>query len=253
MTRAISSELFKLRTTRTFYAFVGTTLGIVLLVTVPVSAFVDFNGGDGPLEVLLYLLGGLVVQVFALLLGILAVTTEFRHGTITPTLLVVPNRIQLTAAKLIAGVIIGCALGLVSTTLIVGIVLLFGGLRDFDTSGDKLAMLVGGMLTPGLFAALGVGLGALVRNQVGAIVGSLLYLFVVEPVIGAVFALSDALDDIMDRYSLGALSNALSGVNPDDSNDQLLGQLPGGLLLTGYVAIFLIAGMLLMQRRDITA
>jgi ABC-2 type transport system permease protein len=254
MTRALSSELFKLRTTRTSYAFVGTTLGLVLLATIPVCAFVQFNpGDDGPMAFLLFFLGGLVVQVFALLLGILAVTTEFRHGTITPTLLVVPKRVELTFAKLFAGLLVGLALGLVSTLLIMGIVLLFGSIRDFDTSGDKLSWLIGGTLTPALFAAFGVGLGALVRNQVGAIVGSLVYFFVLEPVIGGLFSLSDTLDNIMPKYSLGAVSNALSGVNPDNQNDQLLDQVPGGLLLTLYVTIFFVAGLILMQRRDVTA
>jgi ABC-2 type transport system permease protein len=253
MTRAIASELFKLRSTRTFYAFVGTTLGLVLLVTIPVSAFVPFDAGEGPLEFLLFMLGSFVVQTFALLLGILAVTTEFRHGTITPSLLVVPNRLQLTAAKLVAALLIGFALGLIATGLIFGVVLLFGALRDFDTSGEKLAWFVGGALTPALFAALGVGLGALVRNQVGAIVGSLLYLFMVEPIVGGVLTLTERFDEIMPRYSLGAVSNALMAVNPEDNNAQVLDQLPGGLLLAGYVGVFLVAGMLLMQRRDVTA
>ena len=41
------------------------------------------------------------MQAFTLLLGILAVTSEFRHGTITPSLLVVPNRTTLMLAKLV--------------------------------------------------------------------------------------------------------------------------------------------------------
>jgi ABC-2 type transport system permease protein len=41
----------------------------------------------------------------------------------------------------------------------------------------------GGTAATALFAALGVGLGAIVRNQVGAIVGALAYLFAIEPLI----------------------------------------------------------------------
>ena len=125
------------------------------------------------------------MQVFALMIGVLAVTTEFRHGTITPSLLVVPNRIRLMAAKLAAvAVDRRRRIGVVSTGLLIGIVSFFGSVRDFDTSGDKLAMFVGGTLAAALFAALGIGLGALVRNQVGAIVGPLVYIFLLEPLIG---------------------------------------------------------------------
>src|SRR4051794_7251899 len=250
MTRVIASELFKMRSTRTFYALIGTSLALVLLPTIPVSAFANFGQGSDGLEVLLFFLGGLV-QTFALLLGALAVTTEFRHGTITPSLLVVPDRRRLMLAKLAAAVLTGLVLGFVANGLIIGIVSVFESARDFSVTGDKLGMLVGGTLTTALYAALGVGIGALVRNQVGAIVGSLVYIFVLEPLIGAVFSLSDALDGIMPRYSLGAVSNALSHVNPNDEN--LLGQVPGGLLLALYAAIFLTLGFLATQRRDITA
>ena len=251
MTHLVSSELFKLRTTRTFYALMATCLALVLLPTIPVAAFVDFTGSDNPTEVLLFFCGGLV-QTFALLIGVLAVTNEFRHGTITPSLLVAPQRLKLMSAKLLASLILGLIIGLIATGLIIAIVAFFASARDFANPGDKLAMLVGGTLTTALYAALGVGIGALVRNQVGAVVGSLVYIFVLEPLIGAVFTLSDALDGIMPRYSLGAVSNALSHVNPNDSTD-LLGQVPGGLLLALYAAIFLALGFFVTQRRDITA
>jgi ABC-2 type transport system permease protein len=243
--------MFKLRSTRTFYALLGSALAVVLLPTIPICAFADFGTGDGPLEVLLFLIGRLT-QVFALMIGVLAVTTEFRHGTITPTLLVVPNRVRLMAAKLAAALSIGAAIGIVSTGLIIAIVALFGSARDFDTSGDKLAMFIGGTLTAALFAALGMGLGALLRNQVGAIVAPLVYIFLLEPLIGGLMSLSDALDEIMPKYSLGAVSKSLSHVNPDDER-LLLGQVSGGLLLALYVVILLVAGTLLMQRRDVTA
>jgi ABC-2 type transport system permease protein len=250
VTHLISSELFKLRTTRTFYALVGTSLALVLLPTIPVSAFADFGRDSDGLQVLLFFLGGLV-QTFALLIGVLAVTNEFRHGTITPSLLVVPNRSRLMAGKLAAAVLTGLVLGFVASGLIVGIVSVFASARDFTVTGDKFAMILGGTLTTALYAALGVGIGALVRNQVGAIVGSLVYIFVLEPIIGALLTLSDALDEIMPRYSLGAVSNGLSAVNPN--NEDLLGQAASGGLLALYAAIFVVAGFLLMQRRDVTA
>jgi ABC-2 type transport system permease protein len=250
MTGAIGSELFKMRTTRTFYALVGSALALVLLPTIPVLAFVNFAPDDDPLAVLLFFISGLV-QVFALLLGILAATNEFRHGTITPSLLVVPNRVRLMLSKLTAALIVGLVLGIVSTGLIILLSMLFGSIRDFNTGEDKLALFIGGSLASALFAALGVGLGALVRNQVGAVVGSLVYIFILEPALGGVLSLVDALDDIMPKYSLGAVGNGLMGADFEDS--MALDQVPSGLILVAYVAIFVVAGLVMVRRRDVTA
>ena len=250
MTRIIAAELFKMRTTRTFYALVGSALALVVLHTIPVCAFVNFAPDDEPLDVLLFFISGLI-QVFALLLGILAATNEFRHGTITPSLLVVPNRIRLMLAKLVAALIVGLVLGIVSSGLIIVIVALFGSIRDFNSGDEQLALLVGSSLASALFAALGVGLGALVRNQVGAVVGALVYIFILEPALGGVLSLVEALDDIMPKYSLGAVGNGLMGADIEDST--ALGQAPSGLLLALYVAIFLAAGLAATRRRDITA
>ena len=64
----------------------------MLLIVILVTALADFSPQDEPLDDMMGVTG--FVQVFVLVLGILAVTTEFRHGTITPSLLVVPNRVQ---------------------------------------------------------------------------------------------------------------------------------------------------------------
>jgi ABC-2 type transport system permease protein len=189
--------------------------------------------------------------VFALLLGIHAATNEFRHGTITPSLLVVPNRVRLMLSKLTAALIVGLVLGIVSTGLIILLSMLFGSIRDFNTGEDKLALFIGGSLASALFAALGVGLGALVRNQVGAVVGSLVYIFILEPALGGVLSLVDALDDIMPKYSLGAVGNGLMGADFEDS--MALDQVPSGLILVAYVAIFVVAGLVMVRRRDVTA
>jgi ABC-2 type transport system permease protein len=243
MTRLIGSEVFKLRSTRTFYGLVGSSVGLVLLIVILVTALVNFSAGDRPLNDMMGVAS--LVQAFVLVLGILSVTSEFRHGTITPSLLVVPERTRLTLAKLAASVLIGLAIGLITTALVAITVKLIGGLRDLDTSGDALKLIAGTTISTGLFAALGVGFGAVVRNQVGAIIGSLVYLFVLEGLLGII----PGLDEVIPKYGLGGVSTALSAV--DDSGD-LLAQLPAGLLFAGYCAVFVAAG-LVMRRRDVTA
>ncbi|WP_028067913.1 ABC transporter permease subunit [Solirubrobacter soli] len=241
----IAAEIFKLRTTRTFYGLVGASLGLVLVIVILVTALVNFSPSDKPLEDMLNVAG--FVQPFALVLGILAVTSEFRHGTITPSLLVTPDRVKLTLAKLVATLLICLALGLVTVVLVVGIVKGIGSARDLDTSGDVGSKVIGATLAVGLWGALGVGLGALVRNQVGAIVGSLVYIFVLENLLQIIPKFGDQLA----KYGLGGVSGALFGVDSDSGD--MLGQVPGGLLFAGYVLVFLIAGIALMRERDITA
>ncbi len=155
MTRLLSAEIFKLRTTRTFYGLVGGSLALVLTIVILVTALVNFSPSDRPLTDMMGVAG--FVQVFALMLGILSITTEFRHGTITPSLLVVPDRVRLVLAKLGASIAVGLALGLVATVLVALIVKGIGGLRDLDTSGDVVPLIIGGTIATGLYAALGVG------------------------------------------------------------------------------------------------
>jgi ABC-2 type transport system permease protein len=90
---------------------------------------------------------------------------------------------------------------------------------------------------------MGVGIGALLRNQVGAIVGGLVYLFVVEPVIRSIPATSGAYK-WMPGGGLEAMTATFQG--PD-----LLGAWEGALLLLGYGLLAALLGTLLAVRRDV--
>jgi ABC-2 type transport system permease protein len=250
MTRLVSAEIFKLRTTRTFYGVVGGAIGLVLLIVIIASATATWNPGDMPLRDLLGISG--FAQVFALVLGILAVTSEFRFGTITPSLLVVPDRVRLTLAKLGASLATGLALGLLATGLTAAIGAAILNTRGIDTglSGSQMTkMIVGGIIATALYAALGVGVGAIVRNQVGAVVGTLVYLFVLENLLQIIKGLRDPLA----KYGFGGVGQGLTGTGDATTDHPPLGQVPAGLVLAGYCAIFLLVGITMMKRRDITA
>jgi ABC-2 type transport system permease protein len=246
MTQVINSELFKLRTTRTFLVLSAVALALVIVPSILICAFVNFSGEDNPNEILAFALGPLL-RALALVIGVLAVTNEFRHGTITPTLLVVPNRTRLMLAKLVAVLALALVLGLIANAGLVAAAALFGALRDFDAGEDALALLAGGTVATALNAALGVGIGVLVRNQVGAVVGILIYGFILENLIGLI----PRVDDFLPKYGLGGVSSGLSGANPGDAD--LLGQVPAGGLLALYVAIVWAIGLLVMRQRDVTA
>jgi ABC-2 type transport system permease protein len=247
MTRLVGAEVFKLRTTRTFFGLCAGALGLVLLIVILSSALAK----EGETTMDDVLTSGAFALVFALLLGILAVTSEFRHGTITPTLLVVPDRARLTISKLFASVLAGLALVLVLTAAggLFGWLILSA--RGFDTGvdSDTTKEVIGGIVATCLYAALGVGIGAIVRNQVGAIIGSLVYLFVLENLLN----IAKPLRDPVAKFGLTGLINGLTTVDHSGDEHPPLQQLPAGLILAAYCAIFLIIGIALMKKRDITA
>jgi ABC-2 type transport system permease protein len=249
MTRLLAGELFKLRTTRTFYALLGACLGLIYLITVLASALGKPGPTDSPMRDTMTVAG--LAGAIALVIGVLTITTEFRHGTITPTLLVVPRRVPLLVAKLVAAVLTGLVLGLLATGFVAIAVSLITNARGIDdgaVGSDALRMVVGGTLTGGLYAALGLGVGAIVRNQVGAMIGALVYLFVAEPLLTII----PTVGDWIDEYGLRGTSSSLRFTQAPHA-DHVLGQVPGGLLLLGYVAVIVVVGIVLTNRRDVTA
>jgi ABC-2 type transport system permease protein len=245
VSRALAAELFKLRTTRTNVGVALGALALVVVISLVAALAGDFQPRDRAIE-LLQIAG--LVQLFALILGILSVATEYRHGTITPSLLTIPDRTRLILAKLIAALALGLALGLVATAVCAAIVLpIVSGRVDTSADGGQVVKeIVGNAVASGLFAAIGVGLGALLRNQVGAIIGALGWLFLVEPLLGIIPGFSD----VISKWFPSGAADQTSGWS--DIADRL-GQVPAGLVLAGYALAFLVAGMAMVRKRDVSA
>jgi len=246
VTAALRSELLKLRTTRTFLGIVIAALALVGLIGGAMSAAAPFDEIESPGRDLIDVAG--LLQPFALVVGILAVSTEFRHGTITPTILAVPNRVRLMLAKLGAHVLAGAALAIPAYALATLLVLIVLPARNVEAAlsvGDATEMLAGGIVAVALLAALGVGFGALVRNQVGAVIAGLGWMFVVEPLLTALPTVGPEIE----TYGLNGSITAVTGSTFGGGSD--LSALAGGLLLAGYAAILAAVGVYTLRRRDI--
>jgi ABC-2 type transport system permease protein len=248
--RAFASERLKLRTTRTFYALVASAMLATLALSTLGAALGSWTPTDtGPGEDLVG--AAFFGLVFALVLGLLAVTTEFRHGTIAPTLLAVPGRTRLIAAKVAAHLLAGFVLGLAAVLLNLVVVEAILGLRGIESGtslGEAVHWSVGLASAAALLAGVGVGVGAVIRNQVGALVGGFAWLFVVEPLLTGIPGVGDPIA----RFGLGGLLDGLDGSNGQGGVD-LLGQIPSGLVLGGYVLVAAALGAALLSRRDLTA
>ena len=183
--------------------------------------------------------------VFVVVLSMIGITQEFRHRTATPTFLTTPNRALVTVAKLITYLVAGAVYAVVTAVVLVAIAVpwLSSAGADVSLGGENGKVLIGGIVASALYALIGVGVGALVRNQVGAIVGVLVYLFVLEPIVRGIPATSPVY-----RYLPGGAQEALTA---SLQAPELLERWQGALLLIGYGLVSAGLAMTLTLRRDI--
>jgi ABC-2 type transport system permease protein len=184
--------------------------------------------------------------VLMLILGIIGMTQEYRHRTATPTFLVSPRRGHVVVAKLVAYLLAAIPFGLLIVATDVLVVEVYAGARGAapSISGDNLRVLAGAWAALVIYAVIGVGIGALVRNQVGAIVGALVYLFVIEGIVlRAIPALAPAV-----KWMPGGAQEAMTATLNDV---ELLSPWQGALLLLGYGLVAAVLGTFLAVRRDV--
>ena len=121
MTDQLLSELRKMRSTRTNLGLLAGMVALILLtvlLTGLVSKAVDLTGHDNQHSLLST---GTAAALFASLIGVMAITSEFRHGTIRSTFVVTPRRTRVVWAKVIASLLMGILFGLAAIGLSFGI------------------------------------------------------------------------------------------------------------------------------------
>lgn len=237
------AELLKLRSTRTT---VGLVLGMLALIVLfgLLAGLLTHAGSLTTPENQRGILGvGSLAGVFSALAGVLLVTGEYRFGTIRPTFLFTPRRSQVVGAKLVASVLAGLAFGVVGEGLgfAIGYVCLKArGIPLALHGGGITLVLLGTVAGVALWGAIGVGVAAIVRNQIGTIVGLLAWGFVVENLL---FAFVPS----VGRLTPGEAENALAGL----TTDHLLSAAAGGAVLVAWAVILALAGLALTARRDV--
>jgi ABC-2 type transport system permease protein len=191
----LRSELFKLRSTRTGLGLFAAMTGLVLLAVVlhsllPAEALASRNN-----QLTILGRGEFLGALFAALLGALSVTAEIRHGTIRPTLLITPRRGRVIWAKVFASVLAGAGFGLVAGAVAAAAGVAALRARSVDLrldGGDYVLLIAGSAAAAALWAAIGVGVGALVRYQVPVVAGICVWLLFVEGlVVGDLIGLGD--------------------------------------------------------------
>ena len=108
MTDQLLSELRKMRSTRTNLGLLAGMVALILL-SVTLNGFITKKAELVDLENQYAVLSaGASAALFAALIGVMAITSEFRHGTIRPTFVVTPHRTRVIVAKILASLLMMC-------------------------------------------------------------------------------------------------------------------------------------------------
>ena len=245
--RLARAELRKLFTTKALP--VSFAIAIVLAIgSVLIDAMVAGQGHNAPLgsdaAVYQMLKFGPITCVVMLILGILAAGSEFRHRTIIPALLATPHRVRIFAVKV--AVIAG--LGAVFSAVLFGLgletvvlTLSAHGIHHHLPAGVG-PLYAGTVISSTCFGMIGVALGALTRNTIGAIVAAIVWTLFIELVILATVAPG------IEKWLPTAAAVGLTDI-PSPAHG--LSPTAAGLVLVGYAIALLAAASGTTIRRDL--
>jgi ABC-type transport system involved in multi-copper enzyme maturation permease subunit len=262
--RLIRAELLKIVTTRLWW---GLLIGVVAGAALFAGLAAGLAGmgpagqptGPGVSEPAtvrgVYTAGLSISYLIALSLGIIVMSGEYRHQTMTATVLTSPHRIRIVLAKLAALAVAGVGYGVVTVLsgVLIGapIILARGGSARLLSDGIPRALALA-VLAVALWAVLGLGVGTLIRNQVVALLVAIGVAWLAEPLFS--YLLNELDWGFVAKYFPTSATSAL--VSPPSSNGGFtMAYLPwwgGALVLLGYAAVSGAFGAALTLRRDIS-
>ncbi len=247
MMRLFAAELLKLRTLRSTWGFALVALLLAGLGTAGnIGGTPELDRLDPEFQFRIVLDAAFPASILALLMGIILVTNEFRHGTIARTLLAVPRRPRFVGIKLLTGAATGAALMVITLVTVAVTAVIWLGIIDvpleLGEAGHGAARALVGASLAGL---LGAAIGAAVHSQVGALVGALVWIFVAEPICWVLLGLLD-LDGVSSYLPAASLGSVV-----DSSGDGLAFPAAVGMALA-WGALATALALLRTSRRDIT-
>ncbi|MFI5896224.1 ABC transporter permease [Actinoplanes sp. NPDC051513] len=269
----VTAELFKLvkRPANWLLLAVALVLGLLFTYVIPYAGYRGGTGGPTadrglaavvPAQLVGNSVAGLPVFLGAILviLGVLAVGSEYGWDTWKTVLTLGPSRLAVYAGKLAALAVAALAFVVALFAAGAGASLVIAAVEDqpmaWPSIGELAAGLGGGWLIAAMWTAFGVVLAVLLRGVALALGLGLVWLLAVQNLLAGLAApLVDWIAQAQKGLpgpNAGALAAAL-GSSPDTPGvDATVGG--GGqaaLIVAAYLVGFLAAGALVLRRRDI--
>jgi ABC-2 type transport system permease protein len=248
----LRSEWIKASTLRSTFI----TLGITVLLTVGLGALISWAAGanykraTGVFDPTSISLSGLALaQLAVAVLGTLAITGEYSTGMIRTSLVAVPRRGRVLAAKVIVYLAITVVVGEVISFLAfpIGQAILSGQHAPNAAFGQAhvLRAVIGAGLDLGLIALLGLAVGTLVRSTAGTIAILVGFLIVVPGILRA--ALPSSIEHpVIEWWPSEAGSQVLQVTRQAHT----LSAWQGFGWFALFVAVLLAAAAVVLARRD---
>jgi ABC-type transport system involved in multi-copper enzyme maturation permease subunit len=282
--RLIRAEIMKIRTTNTWWLF---GIGIVLVTALALTS----NGFEHHFE-LYPALGGMPADeqaraladaaqarthaglaaiaadmvtsgqffgvLFSMLIGVLVVTNEFFHQTATATFMTNPHRTTVIMAKLAAAVTFGVLFWLISTVLDLATTAIYLNTQHVSISlGDWIVVrsILLNLLAYAMWAIFGLGLGTLVRSQIGSVVTGMAVYLIGLAAVAVIFRLIYNFyhhDWVLQATVIAPAVASAIMTTPGRLDDHAAPQWLGLLVMIGYSIVLGGIGIMLTRRRDIS-
>ncbi|MDR1295410.1 MAG: hypothetical protein LBK59_10770 [Bifidobacteriaceae bacterium] len=258
MKDALLVEYRKVTTTRSWWLLLAGLAGYTALLALLVAWALGQGGttmASDQVAGSIYTLGASMGYAFPLAVGALAVTGEFRHRTIMPTLLAEPRKGRIMAAKAFVSLAMGLVYGLVGTVVCASTgaaMVAARGEPTHLTEPGTLRVLGASVVLLAVWAVLGTALGTLMTNQSVVIVAILAFTQFVEPLARMVLG-GHSFGGHVVKLLPGAAGEALVGTSfvSLSTSAPLLEPGWGLAVLLAYGALFAIGGRFIIWRRDV--
>jgi hypothetical protein len=247
--RLIRAEFLKLRTTQVWFWLLLAVLAVSAVFVIGPFAAGDVRDGKDIAQVFS---AASTAYIVVFVLGVLGVTTEIRYQTITPTVLATPSRWVLMTAKMITFAVLGALYALACLVVQVAIAVPWASAKGLDVAwgSDGIPRALGGVfLVVALFGIVGLGIGALLRNQMVAVSVGVIFLLVLQGIIAIIPKVK-----VIYPYLPGGAVNSILPTNAAAAvpDIHLLAPVGGVVVLLAWAFVPAILGAGVTLNRDIT-